>query len=455
MAAPIHADEHQLLLEEGAQPAGGAGRKVRGLVAAGALLGLAAAGTAASFAGAFSAQHPGVATSSAAQRGLVAEFEDTGIFGNLSAFLEFPRGIGSDGLSKATLEGMFDGVMEKTGASSNLTKSEAAAYKGRFVDAVLNSAGDSAMETAQTAIMEEKPVMPEKMAAAINAADLGYTVKPVATTVAAAKVLLGLRVPRDLKLEQPARTRAVFPETFDAREAWPRCAGVIGRVYNQGHCGSCWAFSALQALDSALCIADPRFNESDSSLSRGFTASCVYDRDGCQGGYPPDAWEYVQDTGSIPSTACVPYFAEGAGSEHFQKNGHSPECPSTCATGSGLSWSSSLYRPLNAGLGGAEYSSFRYMKKLLFERGPVSMGMPASFLSSYKSGVWSAGCGTQPNHAVTAIGYSGDDYVVVMNSWGAEWGDKGTFKGDPCVISVFWKMGKIDMDAKGYVFASA
>lgn len=454
MAAPTHADEHQLLLEEGAQPAGGAGRKVRGLVAAGALLGLAAAGTAASFAGAFSAQHPGVATSSAALGGLVAEFEDTGIFGNLSAFLEFPRGIGSDGLSKATLEGMFDGVMEKTGASSNLTKSEAAAYKGRFVDAVLNSAGDSAMETAQTAIMEEKPVMPEKMAAAINAADLGYTVKPVATTVAAAKVLLGLRVPRDLKLEQPARTRAVFPETFDAREAWPRCAGVIGRVYNQGHCGSCWAFSGLQALDSALCIADPRFNTSTSSLSRGFAASCVYDRDGCQGGWPTDVWKYVQETSSMPSTTCVAYFAEGEGSEHFQKNGVAPPCPSACDKDAGVTWAGSQYRPLNAGEHAMQVpgSYTSYLKQFMSEKGPLSVAMPATYLSSYHGGIFKLGCNSQLNHAVTAIGYTAD-YVLIMNSWGEDWGLNGTFKGDFCIVKYFMVPGEIDPASKGYKFA--
>merc|ERR1719513_117358 len=116
-------------------------------------------------------------------------------------------------------------------------------------------------------------------------------------TVAASQALLGLRLPNGLKAAQPPRSRATFPGSLDAREIpkWAECKGVISKVFNQGHCGSCWAFSALKALDSALCIADPRFNTSTSSLSRGFTASCVYDRDGCQGGFPPDAWEYVQD----------------------------------------------------------------------------------------------------------------------------------------------------------------
>merc|ERR1719396_101214 len=113
----------------------------------------------------------------------------------------------------------------------------------------------------------------------------------------------------------------------------------------------------------------------------------------------------------IPSTACVPYFAQGAGSEHFQKNGHSPPCPHECVAGTGLHWSDSLFKPVNVGADWGEYeggtkSDFDYMKSVMFERGPLSMGMPATYLSSYQSGVWSAGCGTRPNHAVTAIGFA-------------------------------------------------
>jgi len=47
----------------------------------------------------------------------------------------------------------------------------------------------------------------------------------------------------------------------------------------------------------------------------------------------------------------------------------------------------------------------------------------------YYSGILnSKDCGTDIDHAVTAIGYGtkkGQDYYIVRNSWGKYWGDKG------------------------------
>lgn len=38
----------------------------------------------------------------------------------------------------------------------------------------------------------------------------------------------------------------VIPESFDAREAFPECVSRIGRVIDQGDCGSSWAIASTE-----------------------------------------------------------------------------------------------------------------------------------------------------------------------------------------------------------------
>ena len=70
--------------------------------------------------------------------------------------------------------------------------------------------------------------------------------------------------------------------------------------------------------------------------------------------------------------------------------------------------------------------------KAAIATGPTSVTVEAdtTVFQQYTSGVMnSAACGTNLDHAITAIGYGSNTlagaYYIVRNSWGASWGNNG------------------------------
>jgi len=126
--------------------------------------------------------------------------------------------------------------------------------------------------------------------------------------------------------------------SFDAREEWPHCASVIGKIRDQSDCGACWAFGTTTAMNDRLCIAT---GNSDIILSPWDTLTNAQ-KNGCGGGNPDQAWQWLASVGVVTG-GDEPDVGKGANCQPFQfgfcnhHEGNSvyqmcppPSCPGGC-----------------------------------------------------------------------------------------------------------------------------
>ena len=164
-----------------------------------------------------------------------------------------------------------------------------------------------------------------------------------------AKVASGL-----LKFESRRTGGKRLPKNFDSAEHWPSCYKVISDIRDQSNCGCCWAFGTAEAASDRLCIA----TNGTIALPLSAQELCFCQQaDGCDGGLPEDAWQYIQAAGlatggqfnstgpfqgmcadfSLPHChhhgpqGIDPYPAEGKPGCPLVKS--SPQCPTDCGAG--------------------------------------------------------------------------------------------------------------------------
>lgn len=250
-------------------------------------------------------------------------------------------------------------------------------------------------------------------------------------TIGQFKHVLGVKpMPQNTLDDIPVKTHQEslnLPKQFDARTAWPQCSS-IGRILDQGHCGSCWAFGAVESLSDRFCI---HFGLNISLSVNDLLACCGFMcGDGCDGGYPIYAWRYFVQNGVV-TEECDPYFDDiGCVHPGCEPLYPTPQCEKKCQV-KNLLWEESKHFSVNA------YrinSNPRDIMAEVYKNGPVEVAFTVyEDFAHYKSGVYKHVTGdVMGGHAVKLIGWGtsddGEDYWLLANQWNRGWGDDGYFK---------------------------
>jgi len=206
--------------------------------------------------------------------------------------------------------------------------------------------------------------------------------------------------------------RLAAPESFDARQQWPKCTP-MQTIHTQTMAGAAWSLVAVEAMSDRMCVFKNENNLMLSVMDVDTCSDCdemAYFRANC-------VWGYWVKTG-IVSEECYPTSSTAQ-----------PGCPNKCTGNPSLVWDTDKHKGKN----NYTISGEADMMTELSQNGPfqVAFEVYADFMS-YTSGIYyHAAGGYQGAHTVKVIGYgteNGVKYWICANSWGTSWGENGFFR---------------------------
>jgi len=197
-----------------------------------------------------------------------------------------------------------------------------------------------------------------------------------------------------------------LPTSFDWREK-----GAVTPVKDQGQCGSCWAFATVAGIEGANFIATKKL----VSLSEQELVDCDRAKDqGCGGGLPSNALEYLQKNGLGEESE-----------EDYPYTGRDGKC-------SAQKPSEKVFVSSWQMVDGKDEDQ---LAAAVVKYGPLAIGINATPMQWYRGGIadpFTILCNPKAlDHGVTIVGFGeekGKKYWIIKNSWGPRWGEKGYYR---------------------------
>jgi len=208
---------------------------------------------------------------------------------------------------------------------------------------------------------------------------------------------------QESKAKQLGRTGA-YPTTFD----WSS-KGMITPVKNQEQCGSCWAFSATETIESVYAVKHGKSSLNVLAPQQIVDCDTQGEDQGCDGGYPYGAYEYIIQAGGQEGESDYPYTGEDG----------------TCQFNA-----ADIEDKISNWKYVTQSSDEKVMQAFVYTSSPISVCVDAEIWQTYQGGVITtdSGCGNSLDHCVQITGWLTENSTAcwnVRNSWGADWGENG------------------------------
>jgi C1A family cysteine protease len=183
----------------------------------------------------------------------------------------------------------------------------------------------------------------------------------------------------------------------------------VSRVEDQGDCGNCFAYSSATAIEYWYARLKKSKSPPPNFSTEEFT-DCTSVNDEPNGGCDGGLMEYIFDYGKK--------FALSLESEYNDVRCKKP-----------LGHSHLHVLSYDVQESERNQNVEQHIPTLLEKYGPITVGIDTDndYIDSYRTGVFDEKlCGTDIDHAVAIVGFT-DEYYIVKNSWGRDWGENGFF----------------------------